>query len=306
MEAESVIASTTQFQTLLIAFVLIVAVIYFFIEMRRLDMKVSVIEANVKKMMNGNKNGPNMSPPNEGPQGVNQMRPMDQPPMDQPPMDQPRMETEEVDEINTQTTSQNVVEVEEALEEIIQPPNNVVETKENPIESMLSFSFSQSNIINSISEEIASAAETMVNQPAETMVNQPAETMVNQPAEITIITKDTSSLPISTETTIEEIRDIKSVDEGEEDKKDIDGESITMDRIDDITEEENDTLSIDDPILETDNEQPLLTEITAYTEYQNHTIKELKDILTEMKLPTSGNKTKLIQRIVSNKNKISN
>ena len=67
MEAESVIASTTQFQTLLIAFVLIVAVIYFFIEMRRLDMKVSVIEANVKKMMNGNKNGPNMSPPNEGP-----------------------------------------------------------------------------------------------------------------------------------------------------------------------------------------------------------------------------------------------
>ena len=313
MEAESVIASTTQFQTLLIAFVLIVAVIYFFIEMRRLDMKVSVIEANVKKMMNGNKNGPNMSPPNEGPQGVNQMRPMDQPPMDQPPMDQPPMdqppmdqprmdqppmETEEVDEINTQTTSQNVVEVEEALEEIIQPPNNVVETKENPIESMLSFSFSQSNIINSISEEIASAAETMVNQPAETMVNQPAE--------ITIITKDNPSLPTPTETTIEEIRDIKSVDEGEEDKKDIDGESITMDRIDDITEEENDTLSIDDPILETDNEQPLLTEITAYTEYQNHTIKELKDILTEMKLPTSGNKTKLIQRIVSNKNKISN
>ena len=302
MEAESVIASTTQFQTLLIAFVLIVAVIYFFIEMRRLDMKVSVIEANVKKMMNGNKNGLNMSPPNEGPQEVNQMRPMDQPPMDQPPMDQPPMdqppmETEEV-EINTQTTSQNVVEVEEALEEIIQPPNNVVETKENPIESMLSFSFSQSNIINSISEEIASAAETMVNQPAETMVNQPTE--------ITIITKDTSSLPMPTETTIEEIRDIKSVDEGEEDKKDIDGESITMDRIDDITEEENDTLSIDDPILETDNEQPLLTEITVYTEYQNHTIKELKDILTEMKLPTSGNKTKLIQRIVSNKNKISN
>ena len=44
----------------------------------------------------------------------------------------------------------------------------------------------------------------------------------------------------------------------------------------------------------------------VYTEYQNHTIKELKDILTDMNLPTSGNKTKLIQRIVSNKNKISN
>jgi hypothetical protein len=80
-----------------------------------------------------------------------------------------------------------------------------------------------------------------------------------------------------------------------------------MGRIDDITDEEmTESGNIDDPILETDNEQPLLTEITAYTEYQNHTIKELKDILTDMNLPTSGNKTKLIQRIVSNKNKISN
>ena len=30
------------------------------------------------------------------------------------------------------------------------------------------------------------------------------------------------------------------------------------------------------------------------------TIKELKNVLTDMDLPTSGNKTKLIQRIVSN------
>ena len=36
------------------------------------------------------------------------------------------------------------------------------------------------------------------------------------------------------------------------------------------------------------------------------TIKELKNVLTGMELPTSGNKTKLIQRIVSNKNKIYN
>ena len=32
------------------------------------------------------------------------------------------------------------------------------------------------------------------------------------------------------------------------------------------------------------------------------TIKELKNVLTDMDLPTSGNKTKLIQRIVSNQN----
>ena len=51
---------------------------------------------------------------------------------------------------------------------------------------------------------------------------------------------------------------------------------------------------------------PLISEVSQYTEYQNMTIKELKDMLVEMDLPTSGNKTKLIQRIISNKNKISN
>ena len=54
MSSESFIASTTQFQTLLIAFVLIVAVIYFFIEFRRVDMRVSVID-NLKKLMNSSR-----------------------------------------------------------------------------------------------------------------------------------------------------------------------------------------------------------------------------------------------------------
>ena len=92
--------------------------------------------------------------------------------------------------------------------------------------------------------------------------------------------------------------------------------STTNNNIEDITDEE---LSIDDPILEElpnegnplltelPNEgNPLLTEVTEFTKYQNHTIKQLKDILNEMDLPTSGNKHKLIQRIVLNKNKISN
>ena len=57
--------------------------------------------------------------------------------------------------------------------------------------------------------------------------------------------------------------------------------SITMDRIDDITDkegsdEDGNTLDIDDPIPESNSPKPLLTEITAYTEYQNHTIKELQ------------------------------
>ena len=63
--------------------------------------------------------------------------------------------------------------------------------------------------------------------------------------------------------------------------------------------------NIPDPIIEDVTQQPLLTEVTEYINYQPHTIKELKDILFDMDLPTSSNKTKVIQRIVSNKNKIS-
>ena len=37
------------------------------------------------------------------------------------------------------------------------------------------------------------------------------------------------------------------------------------------------------------------------TKYDEYTIKALKDILTDLNLPTSGNKVKLIQRILSNK-----
>ena len=52
MSSESLIASTTQFQTLLIAFVLIVAVIYFFIELRRIDMRISSLEGTMRKILN--------------------------------------------------------------------------------------------------------------------------------------------------------------------------------------------------------------------------------------------------------------
>ena len=197
---------------------------------------------------------------------------------------------------NVVEVPKNVVEVPknvvEVPENVVEVPENVVDFPENPIESVLSFSLGQTNIINSISEEIANVTETVMTEPSE----------------ITIITANEN--PISTnngETTIEEITETSLItgDAGNEGENE--DESVTMERIDDITEEEiNDKISIDDPILESDNEQPLLTEITAYTEYQNHTIKELKDILADMDLPTSGNKTKLIQRIVSNKNKISN
>ena len=319
MEAESIIASTTQFQTLLIAFVLIVAVIYFFIEIRRLDMKVTVLETNFKKMASNMKSIGNLSLSKEETTSV-----IENPSMDLP-MQMDELIKQDLDVENTdisggdnqelqgetnvlesdeivQSLPENVVELSENTVELpentvelpentVELPENVVELPENPIESVLSFSLGQTDIINSISEEIANATETMMTQPSE----------------ITIITANEN--PVSTnsiETTIEDITETNTNDPTSLTIEN-DDDSITMGRIDDITDEEmTESGNIDDPILETDNEQPLLTEITAYTEYQNHTIKELKDILTDMNLPTSGNKTKLIQRIVSNKNKISN
>ena len=52
MGTDSLIASTTQFQTLLIALVLIVAVIYFFIELRRVDSRISSLETSIKNLIN--------------------------------------------------------------------------------------------------------------------------------------------------------------------------------------------------------------------------------------------------------------
>ena len=37
-------------------------------------------------------------------------------------------------------------------------------------------------------------------------------------------------------------------------------------------------------------------------DYNDMTVSELKKVLVDMKLPVSGNKTKLIERILENKN----
>lgn len=69
--------------------------------------------------------------------------------------------------------------------------------------------------------------------------------------------------------------------------------------IEDITgEDENkeETVITDDNSLLEESE----TKIIKTDKYDNCTVKELKDILTEKNLPTSGNKTKLIQRIIEN------
>jgi len=61
--------------------------------------------------------------------------------------------------------------------------------------------------------------------------------------------------------------------------------------IEDITEEKE----IEEVVIEESE-----TKVIKTDKYDNCTVKELKDILTEKNLATSGNKTKLIQRIIDN------
>ena len=73
--------------------------------------------------------------------------------------------------------------------------------------------------------------------------------------------------------------------------------------IEDITEEKEIEEVIDETVIDETTDLVVddsETKIIKTDKYDNCTVKELKDILTEKNLPTSGNKTKLIQRIIEN------
>ena len=69
--------------------------------------------------------------------------------------------------------------------------------------------------------------------------------------------------------------------------------------IDDPTELES--FSIDEMIKDIANEETAkIIDLDTSSDYQTMTVSQLKDILIEKNLPVSGNKTKLIQRILDN------
>jgi len=71
--------------------------------------------------------------------------------------------------------------------------------------------------------------------------------------------------------------------------------SLMSHSIEEITDEVNELDDTNND--ETNNDE---TKIIKSHKFDNCTVKELKDILNDKKLPTSGNKSKLIQRIVEN------
>ena len=72
---------------------------------------------------------------------------------------------------------------------------------------------------------------------------------------------------------------------------------ITDNTLSDILNVDNDLSNIDEFMLSIKNSEPK-------KEYNEMTVTELKKVLSDMSLPVSGNKTKLIERILENKSKI--
>jgi hypothetical protein len=320
MSGESIITSTAQFQTLLIAFVLIVAVIYFFIELRRVDMRFTAIEDTLNNLnsklskvtqpieMETIENQIDVEQPQSHPQSQPQPHPQPQ------PQSHPQSQSQTVEKTSR---DENLNIIKNNLESSIPIDNHNI----------------SKDLINKIETEIKDTNEIDTNE----IDTNEIDTIINK-----IESEPITTEPINNETVIQEMDDNKDKDSTILDITFMEPTN-TNNNIEDITDEEltKDDISIDDPILEElpnegnplltelpndgnplltelpnegnplltelpNDGNPLLTEVAEFTKYQNHTIKQLKDILNEMDLPTSGNKHKLIQRIVSNKNKISN
>ena len=219
MTTDSFIASTTQFQTLLIALVLIVAVIYFFIELRRIDNRISNLEVSVKKIFTDK-------------------------------------ETQLVAVKEAQlSTDQGFSVINPAVDQSIMEP-----TEEEVI----------TNDITPLLTEVERGDDTKVT---DVIVDVADVEDVEDVVDVVDVVED-----------VEDIVDVVDVEE----------DVVDVEDVEDI---------VDDAVVDDDEDKDKSMDFifdSNLSGYDNMTIKELKDILSNMNLPTSGNKTKLIQRIVIN------
>ena len=249
MTTDSFIASTTQFQTLLIALVLIVAVIYFFIELRRIDNRISNLEVSVKKIFTDKETQlvavkeAQLSPD----QGFSVITPV---------VDQSIMEPTE-EEVITNDITPLLTEVERSddtkVTDVIVDVADVANVVEDVVEDVV-------DVVEDVEDVVVEDVEDVVEDVVDDVVED-----------------------------VEDVEDV--VVEDVEDVEDID-DAVVDDAVDDDVVEDVD-------VEDKDKSMDFIFD-SQLSGYDNMTIKELKDILSNMNLPTSGNKTKLIQRIVIN------
>jgi len=238
MTTDSFIASTTQFQTLLIALVLIVAVIYFFIELRRIDNRISNLEVSVKKIFTDK-------------------------------------ETQLVAVKEAQlSTDQGFSVINPAVDQSIMEP-----TEEEVI----------TNDITPLLTEVERGDDTKVT---DVIVDVADVEDVEDVVDVVDVVED-----------VEDIVDVVDVEEDVVDVEDVEDIVDVVDVEEDVVDVEDVEDIVDDAVVDDDEDKDKSMDFifdSNLSGYDNMTIKELKDILSNMNLPTSGNKTKLIQRIVIN------
>lgn len=247
---------SSNIQNILIALVVICAIVYGFIEFRKINMKLQDIESKLAKV--GDLEMMRVSHDFKGDveeQSINQgfqdelykLDKQDRPDSKDRPDSQDSQDSQDI------TIDNSINEDDTIVNKII---NQVEETTSSM--SGLFVSVQKSNII----EEPKSISDERIIE-----INEEEE-----------------------ENIVEDIEDVEepvtedAVAEGKEIKVEEEPTSYTPSDI-------KNSLDISDPILE----------VSTGATYEEYTIKDLKNTLEEMGLSTSGNKTKLIERIISNK-----
>ena len=177
----------------------------------------------------------------------------------------------------------------------------------DPIQQDGSFDLFIPNVKDSVKND------TLVNK--ETLVNH--ETLVKNDTSVNDKLKEVKNNDIESSELIKMVDEKKSVEvsgdldtDWEDINKQMKNNSTDDVIIDSNMDSDNDpeelkSFSIDEMLkdIENDNnneETHKIIDIESGTDYQNMTVSQLKDILLEKNLPVSGNKTKLIQRILDN------
>ena len=171
--------------------------------------------------------------------------------------------------------------------------NNIKQSKKKIDEGMI-----KNNIENDVDNHVNNYSNNDIENSLpdkdilmESIINQVEHDLVSPPMSGLFISVETDKINKN------DIDDIGDIDERIIEINE-DDEIVNINECENISIKQN--IDIDDD--EGSIEDIVINKISS--DYEEYTIRELKDKLTSMGLPTSGNKSKLIERIISNENKM--
>jgi hypothetical protein len=239
MSNSGIQVESSNIQNILIALVVICAVIYAFIEFRKINTKIQQLEIDFSKLKNNF-----------------------------------------VSLLNSDISNNILHKPVDSIKETIKEKNNVVENTitENTITENTEAENNDIVTNNIVENKYTTENEIIMD----TIINQ-VEGELNKPPIMNGLFMSIEK-PIHTDNRIEEL------DENEESK-------IEESKIEESNIEESN-------IEESNIEESTIEYTNSEYSYEEYTIRELKEKLTELNLSTSGNKNKLIERIISHENKM--